>query len=131
MPERPRHASTGAPCGSRNPKVFAWLQGECERLGLRPVLAAACESGVDITSVLRDCLTLTTAWAYVGWRKQRRGLVSDLDITQFFEWHALAHIPLQFRRHMTALAHEFDMTWGAVLTGEGASLWDSEDDHEP
>lgn len=110
-------------------KIIAWLQAEFDRTGLYPVLGAAAEYRVDISAILRDCLTLPTAWAYIKWRREQRGLITDLDITRFFELHALAHIPLQYKRHMTALAGEFSMTWAAVLTGESTLLW--EDDDEP
>jgi len=108
---------------------MAWLQAEFDRTGLRPVLGAAAEYRVDITATMRDCLTLTTSWAYIKWRREQRGIMTDLDITRFFEVYALAHIPLQYTRHMTALAREFSMTWADVLTGESALLW--EDDDEP
>ncbi|MFB4203571.1 hypothetical protein KBTX_03421 [wastewater metagenome] len=99
-------------------KLHAWIQAELARQGLQPVVRALAEHGGDLLRTLHQCLSLTSCWAYVRWRREQPRHVTDRELTRFFELRTVAALPRQLDRHLRALAHEYHSSWNRI---EGAS----------
>ncbi|WP_435101146.1 hypothetical protein [Arhodomonas sp. AD133] len=97
--------------GRLDSKLHAWLQAEINDQGLHPIVRALAARGGDIVTVLRECLGLTSSWAYVRWRRQQLQPLTDGEQTRFFELHAANALPEQLQRHLRALASEYHTSW--------------------
>lgn len=95
-------------------QLYAWIQSELLRQGLQEVVRTLGGKGGDLTKVLWQCLSVTTTWAYVRWRRQQSGPPTDRELTRFFELRAAVALPEQFRRHLQALAGEYHTSWSRL-----------------
>lgn len=102
----------------------AWLQHEILRQGMQCVAHALGGKGADLMEVLWQCLSLTTTWAYVRWRREQQEAPGDRELVRFFELRAAVALPEQLGRHMRALAGEYHTSWRLLNASSALRLDD-------
>ena len=75
------------------------------------MVGALAGKGENLPSVLLECLSLTTCWNFVCWRRHQPEQVHERELTRYIELRAAAPLPEQLHRHVHALAAEYGVLW--------------------